>query len=72
MLQLFGHPLSSYTWKVLIPLWANGTPFEFRQLGPDRPLTGAELGRLSPFGQFPLLLDDGVPVAESTVIIEHL
>ncbi len=72
MLQLFGHPFSSYTWKVLIPLWANGTPFEFRQLGPDRPDTGAEFARLSPFGQFPLLLDDGVPVAESTVIIEHL
>lgn len=72
MLQLFGHPFSSYTWKVLIPLWANGIPFEFRQLGPDRPDTGAEFARLSPFGQFPLLLDDGVPVAESTVIIEHL
>ena len=72
MLQLFGHPFSSYTWKVLIPLWANEIPFEFRQLGPDRPDTGAEFARLSPFGQFPLLLDDGVPVAESTVIIEHL
>ena len=26
-LQLFGHPFSSYTWKVLIALWADGTPF---------------------------------------------
>jgi len=28
-LQLFGHPFSSYTWKVLIALWAdeaNETP----------------------------------------------
>ena len=32
-LQLFGHPFSSYTWKVLIALWADETPFEFRMLG---------------------------------------
>ena len=30
-LQLFGHPFSSYTWKALIALYANGTPFEFRE-----------------------------------------
>ena len=27
-LQLFGHPFSSYTWKVLIALWADETPFD--------------------------------------------
>jgi len=32
-LQLFGHPFSSYTWKVLIALWADETPFKFRMLG---------------------------------------
>ena len=26
-LILFGHPFSSYTWKALIPLYANGTGF---------------------------------------------
>ncbi len=71
-LQLFGHPFSSYTWKVLIPLWANAIPFEFRSIGPDHPDNGAELQRHWPFGQFPLLLDDERPVAESTCIIEHL
>jgi len=25
-LELFGHPFSSYTWKVLIALWADETP----------------------------------------------
>jgi glutathione S-transferase len=71
-LQLFGHPFSSYTWKVLIPLWANDIPFEFRQIGPDQPENGAELQSHWPFGQFPLLLDNQRPVAESTCIIEHL
>jgi glutathione S-transferase len=71
-LQLFGHPFSSYTWKVLIPLWANDIPFEFRPIGPDQPENGAELQSHWPFGQFPLLLDNQRPVAESTCIIEHL
>jgi glutathione S-transferase len=41
-------------------------------LGPDHPDNGAELQRHWPFGQFPLLLDGGKPVVESTCIIEHL
>jgi len=28
MLTLYGHPISSYTWKVLIALYENDTPFE--------------------------------------------
>ena len=44
-LQLFGHPFSSYTWKALIALYENDTPFAFRELGPDHPENGAELGR---------------------------
>lgn len=72
MLQLFGHPFSSYTQKVLIALWADETPFEFRMIAPDQPDNGRELRRHWPFGQFPLLLDDGRPVPESTCIIEHL
>ena len=55
-LQLFGHPFSSYTWKVLIALWADGTPFKFRMLGPDHPENGDELRRRWPFGQFPCWL----------------
>ena len=47
-LQLFGHPFSSYTWKVLIALWADETPFKFRMLGPDHPENGDELRRRWP------------------------
>ena len=71
-LQLFGHPFSSYTQKVLIALWADKTPFEYRLIGPDHPENGEELKRHSPFGQFPLLIDDGAALFESTPIIEHL
>jgi glutathione S-transferase len=70
-LQLFGHPFSSYTWKVLIPLYADETQFEFRQV-PENEENYAELKRIWPLGKFPLLLDDGEPVMETTSIIEHL
>ena len=70
--QLFAHPFSSYCMKVLIPLWADGTDFTYRMLDDQHPENMAELKRHWPFGQFPLLLDDGEPVVESTPIIEHL
>ena len=72
MLQLFAHPFSSYCMKVLIPLWADATPFEYRRLDDQHPENMDELKRRWPFGQFPLLLDDGETIVESTPIIEHL
>ena len=71
-LQLFAHPFSSYSQKVLIALWADATPFEYRMLDPEHPENFEELRRFSPFAFFPLLLDDGTPVIETTIIIEHL
>lgn len=71
-LEFFGHPFSSYTQKVLIALWADETPFEYRILEQDHPENGEVLKRHSPFGLFPLLLDDDKPVLETTCIIEHL
>jgi glutathione S-transferase len=56
---------------VLIPLYADETEFEFRQV-PEIAENYAELKRIWPFGKFPLLLDDGKPVIETTPIIEHL
>ena len=32
-LELFYHPFSSYSWKVLIPLYEAGTPFEPKVIG---------------------------------------
>ncbi len=70
-LQLFGHPFSSYTWKALIPLYADATAFEFRQV-PENEANYAELKRIWPFGKFPVLIDDDQVIAEATCIIEHL
>ena len=57
---------------MLIALWADGTPFEYRLLEQDHPENMEELERHWPFKQFPLLLDDGRPVVETSCIIEHL
>ncbi|WP_439135616.1 glutathione S-transferase family protein, partial [Pseudomaricurvus sp.] len=70
--ELYGHPFSSYTWKALIPLYENNIEFKFKEVSPDYPENNAVLKSRSPLGKFPLLLDDGRAVFESTVIIEYL
>lgn len=72
MLELYGHPFSSYTWKALIALYANATPFTFRQVGPDQPENSARVQAASPQGKFPLLVDGALDLFEASVIIEHL
>jgi glutathione S-transferase len=71
-LVLYGHVFSSYTQKVLIALYENGTPFEFRSIGPDTPEHSAEWLRRWPLRKFPLLVDGKRNIAESSVIIEYL
>jgi glutathione S-transferase len=71
-LALYGHPFSSYTQKALIALYENGTPFEFRCLGPDMPQHSAEWLRRWPLRKFPLLLDGDRAVVETSIIIEYL
>src|SRR5262245_51103167 len=71
-LALYGHPFSSYTQKALIALYENGTPFEFRCLGPDYPQHNAEWLRRWPLRKFPLLVDGERDVVETSIIIEHL
>ncbi len=72
MLELFGHPFSSYTWKALIPLYENQTPFEFRALDEKHPQHFERLSLHSPQGKFPMLVDGGTAVFESSIIIEYL
>lgn len=69
---LYAHPFSSYCQKVLIALYENATPFEFKMLSPDSPSVAAELTRLWPLKRFPVLVDRGQTVIEATIIIEHL
>jgi len=71
-LALYGHPFSSYTQKVLIALYENGTSFEFHCLGPDTPQNAAEWLRRWPLRKFPLLVDGERNVVETSIIIEYL
>jgi glutathione S-transferase len=71
-LVLYGHPFSSYTQKVLIALYENATPFEFRMLGPDAPKNVEDWLRRWPLRKFPLLLDGEREVVETSIIIEYL
>ena len=69
---LFAHPFSSYCQKVLIALYENATPFTWALLDHTNPPSLVEFERLWPLKRMPLLLDHGKPVAEATIIIEHL
>lgn len=72
MLICYGHPFSSYTWKVLIALYEKGTDFDYRSVDPAFPDHMPELKAHWPVGQFPLLVHDGVPWFELSIIIEYL
>lgn len=71
-LALYGHPFSSYTWKGLIPLYAQGLDFDFRVVGEGRAEHDAMLAKGGPLVKFPLLVDGDRLVFEATTIIEHL
>lgn len=71
-LALYGHVFSSYTQKVLIALYENSTPFEFRSIGPDTPQHAEEWLRRWPLAKFPLLVDGDRTVVESSIVIEYL
>lgn len=69
---LYGHPFSSYTQKVLIALYENGTPFDFRCLSPEEPDNLRDWAARWPAEQFPLLVDGPRSIPEASIIIEHL
>ena len=69
-LTLYSHPFSSYCQKVLTALWERDIPFTYRHL--EEPGAGEELAALWPIGKFPVLVDDGTTVIETSIIIEHL
>src|SRR5829696_3602163 len=69
-LTLYSHPFSSYCQKVLIAFWENDLSFEYRHL--EEPGATEELASLWPLRRFPVLVDDGDTVVESSIIIEYL
>ncbi|WP_028100512.1 glutathione S-transferase family protein [Pseudoduganella violaceinigra] len=71
-LQLFYHPLSSYSMKALIALYENGTPFEYRMLSPDHGDNYQQFAEMWPIQKFPILLDGERMIVEASIVIEHL
>jgi len=71
-MRLYAHPFSSYCQKVLIALYENDTPFEFRMLAIGDERAAAEHEALWPLKRMPVLVDDGRTVVETSIIIEHL
>jgi glutathione S-transferase len=70
-LTLYAHPLSSYSWKVLIALHENATAFESVSVDET---THAAFLQVWPMGKFPVLVDAarGETVPESSAIIDYL
>lgn len=68
--RLYAHPFSSYSQKVLIALYENATPFDYRHL--EDPQARAEFDALWPIGRFPILVDGDHVVTEASCVIEYL
>ena len=71
-LTLHYHPLSSYCHKVLIALDALGIEVDKQLLNLGDPAERAAHLALWPTGKMPLLVDEGRPVPETSIIIEYL
>jgi len=73
-LRLYFHPLSSFSWKALIPLYENGTPFEPHIVNLLDEKSRAGFFEIWPIGKFPVLRDDARErtIPESSIIIEYL
>jgi glutathione S-transferase len=67
-LVLYQHPFAMYCWKALIALYERDVPFTADLVEADR----SALAALWPPASIPVLLDDGVVVPESSIIVEHL
>lgn len=71
-LQLLSHPLSSYCHKVLIALYEMGLPFEAKMVNFGDQAERTAFTKLWPTSKIPLLVDNGKPVPETSVMIEYL
>jgi glutathione S-transferase len=67
-LVLHQHPFALYCWKPLIALYERDVPFTSDLVEADR----SALARLWPPASIPILVDDGLVVAESSIIVEYL
>ena len=73
-LQLYFHPLSSFSQKVLVALYENDTPFEPHVVHFGQETSRKEFFELWPIGKIPALKDTARDwfVPETSIIIEYL
>ncbi len=71
-LKLYAHPFSSYSQKVLVALYENDTPFEWRLLSGENPEVLADFAAMWPLQRFPVLVDGDRTVTEASIIVEYL
>lgn len=67
-LLLYQHPFAMYCWKALIALYERDLPFTTDLVEADR----STLAALWAPASIPLLVDGGVVIPESSIIVEHL
>ena len=73
-LNLYFHPLSSFSQKVLVAFYENDTPFEPHIVDLASEASLAEFRKIWPIGKFPVLRDEAKDrtIPESSIIIEYL
>ncbi|HUA07364.1 MAG TPA: glutathione S-transferase family protein [Solirubrobacteraceae bacterium] len=67
-LVLYQHPFAMYCWKALIALYERDVPFTSDLVEGNR----SALAALWPPASIPILVDDGLVVCESSIIVEYL
>jgi glutathione S-transferase len=73
-LVFYGHPESGHSYKVALALSMLELPHEYRWVDVFAPRDerAADFRGASPFGEIPILVTDGVPLAQSNAILLHL
>ncbi len=71
-IKIYGHPFSSFAWKVFIAAYERDVAFELCVVDPDHSDNSARIAELSPTGQFPALVDGERHVTQSNSVIEYL
>lgn len=73
-LVFYGHPESGHSYKVALALSMLELPHEYHWVDvfAPRDQRAADFRAASPFGEIPLLVADGVPLAQSNAILLHL